>query len=175
MDKKIFEKIYDLVGELDYNEIETLFDKVCERKSSEEGYEKVEVVDEEEERKKKEFIQLANEIFDLCPNCNCIPLAVEHVVGSDYITTVAWDDVYTYTEETDFSSWINDDEHYVSPVEVMDDVKIGDWKKVIKKWQEMIKKSGLKNETDRGDYCEFIHNSFYVYSKKTDKIEYLPD
>lgn len=166
--KEIVDKIYDIIMNYEFGDGENLddiFDEVREKYE-----ESIDVLTPEEVTEKEiEFKKLAEEIFNLCPKCNCIPLAVETTSGSKWITETNPDTVYNYC-----SDYMDENSDYVMPFQD-DDMKFGDWKKISKDWDKMCELSGIKADVDEGDYCEFFHLSVYVYSKETNKIEYIPD
>ena len=160
------EKIYELVKDyLDFDYLEQVFSNVIEMLK-----ENQEVLTPEEVTEKEiEFKKLAEEIFNLCPKCNCIPLAVETTSGSKWITETNADEIYNYCEK-----YMGENSEYVMPFQD-DDMKIGDWKKICKNWDKICESSGFKYAVDEGDYCEFFHLSVYAYLKETENIHYIPD
>lgn len=124
---------------------------------------------EEVSGKEIRFKELAAEIFNLCPKCNYIPLAIEYVNGSDYITTKDWDELYDAVID-----YMGIETENVCP-HFLDEMTLKDWKTVVNDWQEMIDLSDIEEGSVRGDYCEMYHLSVYVYSKESENIEYIGD
>ena len=122
-------------------------------------------------KKNKDRIkEVADEIFKLCPVCNFIPVAVETQSEADFETHVDFDRIwecccnYLCDEE-------ENDYELIMPYQ-MDEMTFGDWKKVEKLWQELIKLAGYKYSMSHdGDYCEYYHINAIGYLKKSKKIE----
>lgn len=105
----------------------------------------------------------ADRIFELCPECNCVPICVEYVERN------------YYSSEVDLNSILGeigvfDDEKYVVP-HTTEEMTFGDWEKILKIWKIMLKYSDYKTETRRGEYNEYKFHNLYVYSKETGEIE----
>lgn len=108
----------------------------------------------------------ADRIFELCPECNCIPVSVEFVEKSYYTSEVDLDSILEEIGEVvTFES-----EKYIVP-HTTDEMTFGDWEKILKIWKILLRFCGLKSETTKGDYSDYKYSNLYVYSKETEKIE----
>ena len=112
----------------------------------------------------------ADRIFELCPECNCIPLSVEFVERNCYSSEVNLDSILGEIKET---ISLNEGK-YVLP-HTSEDMTFGDWEKIIKIWKILLRFSGLKDETRKGEYSEYRYFNLYVYSKETEKIELVTE
>ena len=118
--------------------------------------------------------ELANEIFELCPACNIIPVAVETDSGNDFITDPDFDTIWENCEDCLLDEDDNDD-GLVMPHQI-DEMTFGGWKKVIENWKEIINLAGYKYKCEHdGDYCEDYHVSVHGYTKRHKKIEEFCD
>lgn len=104
-------------------------------------------------------------IFELCPECNCIPVAVEFVEKNYYSTEVDLDSIFKEVGEV--ISF--DDEKYIIP-HTTDEMTFGDWEKILKIWKILLRFSGLKDEVKRGEISDYRYTNLYVISKDEEKI-----
>ena len=115
--------------------------------------------------------EYAQEIFRMCPICNCIPLCCEIEVETSFDRVVAPHEIYD-TLQFDLS----DEEGDLRMPYQYDNITFGDWEKIWNYWVQMIKMSKYEKEHEKlDDYCEFTHVSIQAFSKKTNKIEYFED
>ena len=118
--------------------------------------------------------ELADEIFELCPVCNFIPVVVQTDSGNDFVTNPDFDTIWEECCEYLCDEEDNDYE-LVMPYQ-HDDITFGDWKRVIEKWKEIVKLAGYKYKCEHdGDYCEDYHVSVEGFTKKKRKIEEFCD
>ena len=168
-EEQLIEKVFDLVKDYEGDVNELL--RSATRK--------VLFYQEEEqqalrEKNKDELNRVANEIFELCPVCNFIPVAIETQCEDVFETEIdferIWESCYDYLLDKDDNKL-----GWVMPYQD-DDMTLGNWKKVAKLWKEAIALAGFKHQTSNdGDYCEFYHLSVNGFCKKTRKIEWAGD
>lgn len=110
----------------------------------------------------------AERIFELCPECNCIPVAIEYVEGNCYsIETELNDILKNIGEQYSFNEG-----KYIIPY-TSEDMTFGDWEKLLKIWKIMIRFSSVKEGRRRGEYNEYKFSNLYVYSKEKKEIEII--
>lgn len=164
-EKQLIEKVFDLVKDYegDFND---LLKSVIR---------KVNIYQTEEQealrkRNKAEMEKIAAEIFELCPSCNFIPVAIESGSGEEFVTdpnlNSIWECCFDYLMDREAN-----DAGLVMPHQC-DDMTFGAWKRIDELWEKMVELAGYKYKTSNdGDYCEFYHLSVYGFSKETKKIE----
>lgn len=166
MEKDVTEKIFDLIKNYTENEVNEIIKEVKAL-----YLDSITVLEPEEvHRQQIEFIETTEEIFNLCPKCNCIPIAIEYTVENSHITDTDFETVYDYCVD-----YINEEiGEYVMPF-FDDDMTLGQWKEVTKKWKWLNRNSGIKDGADKCDYCEFFHLSVYMFDKASKTIKFIAD
>ena len=112
--------------------------------------------------------KILDRIFELCPNCNFIPLACEYYAYSDVTVTKDFDEICEICEN------YMDNEEYKIPYED-DEMKLGDIKEMYSLWKEAIDKCYIQEGEEKGaaDYSENYYYSLYGYYKERDKVEFI--
>lgn len=108
----------------------------------------------------------ADRIFELCPECNCIPICVEFVEKSYYTTEVNLESIL---EEVREMISFNDGK-YIIP-HTTEEMTFGDWEKILKIWKILLRFCGLKNEVKSGELNDYRFSNLFVYCKETGNIE----
>ena len=108
----------------------------------------------------------ADRIFELCPECNCIPVAVEFVERNCYSSEIELNSILGEIEG--FVSYEN--EKFIVP-HTTENMTFGDWEKILKIWKILLRFSGMNEETTKGEYSEYRYLNLYVYSKESETIE----
>lgn len=112
---------------------------------------------------------LLDRIFELCPECNFIPLAYECQYGTSVETSKNFYDL------EDVCDNYLDLENYYYP-QVNDEMKVKEWNEILNCWMEAVHKCNIQEGTETDcDYCSMTHYSIYGYLKETQKVEYLGD
>lgn len=166
MKKDVTEKIFDLIKNYTEDEVNEIIEEVKAL-----YLDSITVLEPEEVHEQQiEFIKTTEEIFNLCPKCNCIPIAIEYTDGNSYITDTDFDTVYDYCVD-----YIKEEiGEYVMPF-FDDGMTLGQWKELTKKWKWLNRNSGIKDSADKGDYCEFFHLSVYMFDKASKTIKFIAD
>ena len=154
------DKVYGLLKEFTFNEIDEVFNYVNKKKEE----------DKKKEGLSKDFIKRIDRIFDLYPECNAIPLAYDYTDYSKVVTDNEFDELWNlcvdYIEENY--------ESYVTPLP-NDDMKIGVAKEIEKLWKECVLMNIVEPKTEDGDYCELCHYGIYYYDKDSGQVKYECD
>lgn len=167
MEKDVTEKIFDLIKNYTEDEINEIIEEVKAL-----YLDSITVLEPEEvHRQQIEFIETTEEIFNLCPKCNCIPIAIEYTDGNSYITDTDFETVYDYCVD-----YINEEiGEYVMPF-FDDDMTLGQWKELRKKWKWLNRNSGIKYDVDKSDYyaeCKYFYLCVYVFDKASKTIKFI--
>lgn len=114
--------------------------------------------------------EIVNKIFEICPECNFVPLAYSYNDYTDIITEKDWEELIDLSEH-----YINIEYHQI-PVQ-NDNMTIGKAKEMYRLWEEASKKCYVQEGTDRngGDYTENCYYDIIGYDRKKDEIITLYD
>jgi hypothetical protein len=106
-------------------------------------------------------------IFEICPDCNFVPLAYDYNEGTTVITDKDFDELEAISTNI---------KQYTIPYE-NDDMRYGDVKDLWECWQKSAKYCNIQKGEDAGqaDYTENIYYGVWGYSKTNKKVEYLGD
>ena len=106
-------------------------------------------------------------IFEICPNCNFIPLAYDYNRDISVITDKDFDELEA------ISTNIKD---YIIPYE-NDNMRYGDVKDLWECWEKAVKYCNIQKGEDLGeaDYTENIYYGIWGYLKDSKTVKYLSD
>ena len=153
-------KVYDLLKGFTFNEIEEVFDYVNKKKEE----------DKEKTRLSSDFLKKVDKIFELYPECNCIPIAYDYTDCSDIIINNDFNEIWNLCVEYIKTNY----DALITPVPV-DDMKIGVGREIENVWNECTRMNVVEPKTEKGDYCEYCHYGIYYYDRASGKIKYEGD
>lgn len=106
-------------------------------------------------------------IFEICPDCDFVPLAYDYNEGLSVITDKDFDELEAISTNI---------KRYTIPYE-NDDMRYGDVKDLWECWQRAVMECNIQKGEDVGqaDYTENIYYGVWGYSKTNNRIEYLDD
>lgn len=111
--------------------------------------------------------KIADRIFELCPNANCIPIAYCNVDYNDWY--VKYDDyglVLDYAQE-----YLMDKKEWGYQMPYFDDeMKKKEWDEIDRLMVTLHELVGGEDTHDKGDYCEYSHPSFIIFDREENDI-----
>ena len=168
-EEQLIEKVFNLVKDFD-GDVTGLLEAVASRVAE---YQE-EISAGIREKNEEEIKKLANEIFEICPDANYIPLAVETDSENNFVTHVDFDEIWEYC--CDYLTEMDANEYDLEMPSQHDYMTFGGWKDLMEKWKKMIELSGYKYSVSHdGDYCEFFHITTIGFHKESQKIEEFYD
>jgi len=117
-----------------------------------------------------EIKAIAKVIFEKCPKCNVIPIAVESESGSHMDRTVDMESLLEACESINRIS-VNTAAPYFD-----DDMTKRAYDEMLNAYRTLVESLGFAEvQEELDDYCEYYHMNVYVINKEDYAIDYLSD